>query len=231
MGEKEKKKYELVDQRDIIPIVYDWKTYRDDETFEWLWIRHKHICETYAKRFYFLGIEELREELLAVFFECLIKFDASYTNPNKEYDAGPSFTGYYACWCNAYCMSKNNKHSSLTRDGGVYEKNEKTGRYVRTKGNRVNLDGLEDAANYFGKDDWYIKQFEFEENFNAMVKKFKINEKECKIIRMTIDGYKQKEIAEVLGISQTRVSVILSKWARPNKELKQYILNNFSFGR
>lgn len=231
MGEDKKVKHELVDQRDIIPIVYDWRIYRDDETFEWLWERHKHICDIFAKRFYYLGLEELKQELLGVFFNCLLKFDASYTNPKKEYNAPPSFTGYYAGWCNAYCLNKKNQQSSYTRDGGIYEKNETTGRYNRTKGAKANLEGLEGSEDYFGKEDSDIKEFEFEQNFKAMQKKFKMNDREANIIKMTMDGFKQKEIAEILGISQSRVSVILAKWAKPKYDLREYILNNFNFGR
>lgn len=72
-----------------------------------------------------------------------------------------------------------------------------------------------------------IYDAEFLRDLNDAMLKYKVNERDKKLIHLVVSGYNQAEIGEELGISQSRVSSLLKNFLDRNREFALHIVQTY----
>ena len=219
--------------KEIDKLVLKWQQTRDEKIAEQLFKIYKRYILGKTKKNH--SVEDVKSVIHEAFMYCLNKYD-----PN----VGTSFFQFFNFTVDYYIKNAYNGKKRITEIPVVIYKPENKGpRFtyawesatpplslnhaynqedVRGKG--ILTDSIE--ANNSQED---FKNLEYEMILEKAKKEFNIKERDLLIIKYTLAGYQQTEIAKMLGLTQSRISSILRgfKSKKRYKGLYEFLKENF----
>lgn len=232
------KKFKLrLDGRDEdqVELVKRYQETKDPALFEEIYDQFKPVIDSKTNRSKgYLDYDEIHGALNERLLWCANNFKG---------DENASFTGFVLMYFNYDYKNVKNRRERDELGGFYYEfdSNKTKKKYVRKKLedcnpiklNKVLLSGEKNEVQIVemveGPQDNVYSKIDSQIDLIEAYKKYKISDREIKILEMTLNGENQQDIAKATNISQSRVSIILSNFKHKHPEfsaiLKEYLLD------
>lgn len=212
---------ESIDMIETQRLALLWKANPSDAIFEELLEHHRVYIEIVAMKYKYFGFNEMKNDLKFEFYMSLLSFDLDYGEANWK----PTFTLHFFTYTRNYIRKL--WGLDYHQGNGGYATVDENGKKVRRKGKKINLDVTDlqylSVHPFFGPKKDTFDDVLREQSWLQIKDRYKISDKKWLILNLKLQGFKQAEIGEKVGLTQARVSTIIKKMGSQHPGLYEAI--------